>query len=761
MQKLGITCLLLAGVCALPLTAAAQQGLKLKSQPALIPVPPTLQEELPVFIDADRLQGRQAGEIEAEGGVRLRKRGHSARTDWLRYDQPTEEFQAEGNVRLEIGTDVVEGPRLRYNLQSSRGEMESPRYTLHQAPAVLGERQLFREADARGTAERLLFEGPQQYRAERTQYTTCGPDNEDWFVRARDLAIDRGRDVGVARDASIEFMGTTIFYSPYLSFSLHQQRKSGFLTPHYGNSNVSGAEFTVPYYFNIAPNRDATVAPRIMTRRGVLVNGEFRYLEPTYLGESRGEVLPNDDARNGERRWSYLLRHTHNLPGGWASALRLQRVSDDNYFTDLSTEIALTSLVQLPSDVTLTRVGAWGNAGSYSLNGIAQRWQTLQVDPLAPVTPPYNRVPQLTLSAVRQDVLFTEFDFYGQYVAFDHTSLVSGQRAVAYPSLSLPLQTSYAHLIPKVGIHATRYMIEQGTGGYSNATRTLPIASLDTGLTFERPIAFGGVPFVQTLEPRAYYLYIPFRDQSAIPVFDSAQQDINFTTMYAENQFSGWDRINDADQVTVGVSSRLIERDTGAQRLRAGLAQRHYFSSQRVTVPGVPERSSDTSDLLAALSGTVAPHWTADAGLQYNTDFNQTQKFNVGARYLPRPGHVLNLSYRGTIGVLRQTDFSTQWPLGRGWTGLARWNYSLRDSRTLENLVGAEYNGDCWVLRLVAHRFVTTTQEALTSFFVQLELNGVSRIGSNPMEALRRNISGYVRQDPRAPSPEDARPLHY
>jgi LPS-assembly protein len=180
-----------------------------------------------------------------------------------------------------------------------------------------------------------------------------------------------------------------------------------------------------------------------------------------------------------------------------------------------------------------------------------------------------------------------------------------------------------------------------------------------------------------------------------------------------------------------------------------------------VTVPGVPERSSDTSDLLAALSGTVAPHWTADAGLQYNTDFNQTQKFNVGARYLPRPGHVLNLSYRGTIGVLRQTDFSTQWPLGRGWTGLARWNYSLRDSRTLENLVGAEYNGDCWVLRLVAHRFVTTTQEALTSFFVQLELNGVSRIGSNPMEALRRNISGYVRQDPRAPSPEDARPLHY
>jgi LPS-assembly protein len=761
MQKLGITHLLLAGTCALPLLAGAQQGLKLKSQPTLILMPPALKEELPVFIDADRLQGRQDGDIEAEGGVRLRKRGHSAHADWLRYDQPAQEFNAEGNVRLEIEADVVEGSRLRYNLQSSRGEMESPRYTLHQAPVTVGERQIFREADARGTAERLLFEGPGQYRAERTEYTTCGPGNDDWYVRARDLAIDRDRDVGVARDASIEFMGTTIFYSPYLSFSLHQQRKSGFLTPHYGSSNTSGVELTVPYYFNIAPNRDATIAPRIMTRRGVLVNGEFRYLEPTYLGETRGDVLPNDDARGGDQRWAYLVRHTHNLPSGWAGALKWQRVSDDNYFTDLSTKISETSQVQLPSDLVVNRVGAWGSAGSFSLDALAQRWQTLQVDPLAPVTPPYNRLPQLALSAARQDVLYTELDFYGQYVAFDHPTLVSGQRAIAYPSFSLPLQTSYAYLTPKLGLNATRYEIAQNAIGFADQTRTLPVFSTDTGLTFERPTAFGGVPFVQTLEPRLYYVYIPFRDQSRIPVFDSAQQDINFATIYSENQFSGWDRINDANQLTVGVSSRLIESASGAQRLRAGLAQRYYFDTQRVTLPGVPERSGDTSDLLAVLSGTVAPHWTADAGLQYNTDTKQTQKFNLGTRYQPQPGQVLNLSYRSTTGVLRQTDLSTQWPLGRGWTALARWNYSLRDNRTLEGLLGAEYNGDCWVLRLVAHRFVTTTQEAQMSYFLQLELNGVSRIGSNPMEALRRNISGYVRYDPRAPSFEHGKPLHY
>jgi LPS-assembly protein len=761
MQKLGITYFLLVGICALSLTASAQQGLQLKSQPTLILMPPTLKENVPVFIDADRLQGRQGGDIEAEGNVRLRKRGHAAQADWLRYDQLAEELNGEGNVRMEAGADVIEGARLRYNLSSERGEMENPRYTLHKAPLTLGQRQVFREEDARGTAERLLFEGPGQYRAENTEYTTCGPGNDSWYVRARDITIYRDRDVGVGHNATIEFMGVPIFYTPYLSFSLHQERKSGFLTPHYGSSSTTGTEFTIPYYLNIAPNRDATIAPRIMSRRGVLVNGEFRYLEPTYLGEYRAEVLPNDDARSGEQRWGYLLRHNHNLPSGWAGALRMQRVSDANYFTDLSTKISETSQVQLPSDLVVNRVAAWGGAGSYSVDALAQRWQTLQVDPLAPVTPPYNRLPQLALRAARQDVLFTEFDFYGQYVAFDHPTLVSGQRAIAYPSLSVPLQNSYAFFTPKLGINATRYVVAQNSSGFADQTRTLPIFSTDSGLTFERPTSFGGVPFVQTLEPRLYYVYIPFRDQAAIPIFDSAQQDINFATIYSENQFSGWDRINDANQLTVGVSSRLIESATGAQLLRGGLAQRYYFDSQRVTLPGVPARSGDYSDLLAALSGQVAPRWTADAGLQYNTDTKQTQKFNVGTRYLPRPGHVLNLSYRTTTAVLRQTDFSTQWPLGYGWTGLARWNYSLRDNRTLESLVGAEYNGDCWVLRLVGHRFVTTTQQASTSIFVQLELNGVSRIGSNPMEALKRNISGYVRFDQQEPNPGDARPLHY
>jgi LPS-assembly protein len=332
---------------------------------------------------------------------------------------------------------------------------------------------------------------------------------------------------------------------------------------------------------------------------------------------------------------------------------------------------------------------------------------------------------------------------------------------VAYPSFSLPLRLPYASLTPKVGVNVTRYLIDTNSAGYADQDRTVPIFTADSSVVFERPTTIGGTPFLQTLEPRLYYVYIPFRDQSTIPVFDSAQQDVNFATIYSENQFTGWDRINDANQLTFGITSRFIGTDTGAERLRAGIAQRYYFETQQITLPGTAARTSSRSDLLAALSGALATHLRAEVGLQYSTDLSQTQKFNAGVRYQPAPGRVLNLSYRETVNTLEQTDISTQWPLGRGWTGLLRWNYSLQDHRTLEGLLGTEYNADCWTLRMVVHRFATTTEQTSTNFFVQLELSGISRIGANPMETLRRNISGYARLDPRSPRPDETSAPYY
>lgn len=753
MHKFNIKRLTLAVLCALPLAATAQEGLRLRPQPQFVPVQPSSNEEVPLYIDADKIRGHGDRETEAEGDVRLRKRGQAVFADWLRHDKQNDQIDAKGNVRIEQGGDIIEGERLRYNLGTDRGFMDKSRYLLTPAPpatpSAAGKPAGFAATDARGAAEKIFFEGPKQYRAQQADYTTCEPGNDSWFIKAKDLHIDKGRDVGVARDASIEFMGVPIFYTPYLSFSLHQERKSGFLTPSYGSSSNSGTEVTVPYYLNIAPNMDATISPRALTKRGLQLNTEFRYLQPSYRGETRFEYLPSDKSANIDR-YALFLKHNHTLPYGWSGALDVQKVSDDKYFTDLSTRIALTSQVLLPRQAILSRGGTWGQTGTYSFNAMAQSYQTLQADPLAPLTPPYNRLPQLTLTAFNQNILRGDFDFIGNYVDFSHPTLVKGKRFMAYPSLSLPLQTSYAHLTPKIGASLTHYALDKNTTTLPDSTRTLPIMSLDSGMVFERDAKIGGRNFIHTLEPKLYYVYIPFRDQALLPNFESGVQDINFATIFSENQFSGYDRINDANQITLGITSRFINSETGAERLRVGVAQRYYFQPQRVTLPGVPARTdqSSKSDLLAAISGTIAPNWVAEGGWQYNTDLSQTQKFNIGTRYQPQPGKLLNLAYRKTLDVLEQTDVSLQWPLSGQWTALARWNYSLRENRNLESLAGFEYNGGCWAFRVVGHRFATTTQSASTSIFLQLELNGVSRIGSNPLEVLKRNISGYIRQDP-------------
>jgi len=752
----------IAILCALPFVSGAEPGLELKMQRALQQEPPQPEESVPLFVEADRLQGHSERDAEAEGNVRLRRRGQAVDADWLHYDYLSNDVRARGNVRVRQGPDVLEGDDLQFNLDTERGYLDDTRYRLRKTQ-TLGSELPFGAFDGRGTADRILFEGPQLYRARKARYTTCGPGHEDWYLKADELEIDKSRDVGIARSATIEFQGVPILYSPYLSFPLHRERKSGFLTPHYGSTSKGGAEITVPFYWNIAPNYDATLSPRIISRRGLLLGTEFRYLEPSFLGEARLDVIPNDREFNNEERHAYLLRHNQSLPYGWSGSLNLQGVSDDTYFTDLSSEIVFTSQVNLPREGTLAHSGTWAGSGTYSFNALAQSWQTLQVDPLQPVTPPYRQLPRLTFNASRPDTWRSDFDFQGEFVAFDtdQASQVIANRTMVYPSVTFPLLTTYGYLTPKVGFNHTYYSVDPNGTAFTSESRSLPVVTVDSGVVLERPMTIAGWSLQQTLEPRLYYVYIPFRNQDSLPVFDSGQKDINLTSIYSENQFSGWDRINDANQVTAGVTSRLLNPATGAEVLSASVAQRYYFSTQQVTLPGVSPRTSDSSDLLAALTGQVAPHWVANVGLQYSTNFSQTQRFDVGARYQPAPGRVLNLSYRDTIDSLRQTDISTQWPIDQRWVALGRWNYSLRDSRTLESLVGVEYNADCWSLRFVAHRFAIATDQYSSSFFVQLELNGVSRIGSNPLEVLRRNIGGYFQVDPRVRRSDDGPDPYY
>ncbi|MGH8727524.1 MAG: LPS-assembly protein LptD [Burkholderiales bacterium] len=690
-------------------------------------------DEAPILIEADKIKGNPDEEIDAEGNVEVRKQDQAIWADTLHYSVTEEEVDAKGNVRIESKGTVVEGTRLKLNLETERGFIDNPDYDL-------------REPAGRGEAEQFLFEGPNQYRAKDASYTTCPIGQDDWYLRAGDLKVDRDRQVGVARDARLDFLGVPILYTPYIDFSLTNERKSGFLSPSLGTTESTGFDATLPYYWNIAPNRDATISPRILSKRGLLLGNEFRYLEPTFNGRARFEILPNDREER-DTRHSYFLQHAHNFGNNWAGSLNLQGVSDDDYFVDLSNRISLTSLTNLPREGTLTYSGEWWN--------FVSRIQTFQVlqDPLAPIVEPYERVPQLVLNGSRLDYNGFDLRAGNELVHFSHPDLISGTRFISYPSVSYPLQTSFAYVIPKTGLHFTRYSLEDNEV-FPNRTRAVPISSLDAGVIFERDGALFGENFTQTLEPRLYYVYIPFREQDEIPIFDTALADINFTQIYSENQFSGGDRINDANQVTVGVTTRLLESSSGLERVRATVAQRFAFQDNRVTLPGIPQERDRNSDLLAAISGALTPAITIYTGLQYNTDLPQTERFNIGGRFSPELGKVLNLSYRFDREAFEQYDISAQWPITSRWIGLGRYNYSIRDDRLIEGLAGFEYNGGCWVMRLVAHTFVTATQERRDSFFVQLELSGVSQLGPNPLDLLKENISGYTRLDPR-PQYED------
>lgn len=737
-------------------------GLQLKLQSDFVRIPAGNKEPVPLFIDADNIQGHQDQDIEAEGTVRLRKRGKAVYADWLRYDQAKSEVHARGNVRIEQTGDSIEGTELNYNIDTERGAMEKPNYRV-QVNATNG----------RGEGERLVFEGENKYRMLGGSYTTCDVGVNDWFIRAKDFEIDKTRQVGTARSATVEFLGAPILYTPYIDFSLDRQRKSGFLSPTFGQSGNSGTEFSIPYYWNIAPNRDATITPRVMSKRGVQLRNEFRYLDPAYRGEIRYEVLPNDRVHADETRSAVSVVHNQTFANGWVGALNIQKVSDDTYFTDLSTQISATSQVLLPRSGSLAKGGTLGADGSWVLSSSIQRWQTLQPDPLNPVTAPYN-ASQVNVSAVKPVAGIVDTTFLGNVAQFTHPTQINGTRSIVYPTVSVPLQTSFAYVTPKVGMHMTHYNFDNTNTPLGDQNRLVPIFSADSGVVFERDMQLAGQNMLQTIEPKIFYVYIPTRNQNSLPVFDSALQNTNFATLYTENQFSGSDRINDANQITTGVTSRILQAN-GAERLRIGVGQRYYFKSQEVTLPGVAPRGSNNSDLLAALNGTIVPHWFADAGVQYTTDSSQLQRLNAGIRYEPEPGKVVNVAYRYTNGALvtstgsqtvttspdnpshtlRQADISTQWPLTRRLTGIARMNYSIADSRMLEGLAGVEYDGGCWVIRVVGHSFATTSTTSINSFFMQLELNGVSKIGSNPLELLRRNIAGYYRGTPQVPRTDD------
>jgi LPS-assembly protein len=729
----------------------------LKPSPMLRDVlPPSAREKLPTFVTGDRVEGQTDLDTVVEGHAQLRRGDTVIRADRLEYYQPDDLARARGNVHINRAGDVYEGPLLELKVEAFEGFFNQPRYR-------------FLRNNAYGEADRVDFIDDKRAVVRNATYTTCqrrpGPSwMPDWILRAASIRIDNEEEVGQASGAVLSFKGIPILPVPDLSFPLSDKRKSGLLPPTIGLDSLSGVELTVPYYWDIAPNRDATLYPTLMTKRGVDLAGEFRYLEPAYGGQVRADYMPNDLLRQ-RNRWGYAILHngliTTPLPGPLGLSLNLNRVSDDNYWRDFSRSTESLTQRLLANDGTLS----WAQ-GNFSISARALKWQTLQ-DVTAPIVPPYDRVPQVVGHygfANLPGGLQASID--ADYTKFESDRFLNNQpnaqRAYTLAQISRPWQAPGWFVVPKLQLHSRRYQFDEAlSNGSTSASVTVPTFSLDSGLVLERDASYFGRSFRQTLEPRAFYVYTPFRDQSLLPNYDTAAMDFNFATVYTENAFAGNDRIADNNLLTLGATTRLLDPDTGAEAARFGIAQRLRFKDQRVTLPGTAPVSERLSDLLLGAQVNWTPKWALDATFQYNPKTGQSVSSTIGGRYNPSNYHVISAAYRLQRGSSEQVDVGWQWPLndlwgdkgqnfgaGQGegegrWYSVGRLNFSLYDRRLVDSVLGFEYDAGCWLGRIVLDRLQNGTSTANTRILFQLEFVGFTRIGSSALQALKQNIPHY------------------
>jgi LPS-assembly protein len=699
-----------------------------------------ISEGRPVYVQGDRVNVRADRDTTIEGDAELRRAGTVVQADRITYYEADEEAFAVGNVRVTREGSVFVGPQLMLQLDTNEGSFASPAYYMPQY-------------NGRGRAELIEFLGGRRTRFTRATYTTCEPDDADWILHTESLTLDENAGAGTGRVARLSFKGVNVLALPIFAFPLGDERKSGFLPPTLSINSRSGVDVVVPYYWNIAPNRDFTFYPRVSARRGVQIGGEYRYLEPRYQGDINFELNPSDQV-TGDERYFYHLRHGFAGYAGWSGGWDVRGVSDDDYFVDYSRSILSSAERILPQHLYAMRT----LGSDWSLRVDVQKWHAI----LDARPGPYERVPQIQLRQLKRDVYGFDID-----TMFDATQFRSpvplgpqGWRFVANPQISWPIVRPGWSVVPKVSLHATSYQLDRNAGYDTELTRVLPTFSIDAGLVFERPAQFFGREMTQTLEPRLFYARTPYRDQSDIPILDAATTDFSFAQLFSENTFVGHDRIADVNQLTAAAVSRLIEPSTGAERMRFAVGQRIYFSDQRVTIPGIGPVTDDRSDILLAATGQIRPGMSFDTGLQYSVERSRIPRVSALWRWQPREGQILNLGARYRSEEIGQLDASWRWPVSARWMSMGRLNYSFLGSGTdpisgipnerglVESVLGLEYRACCWTSRFVVQRYTTGVDTQTTAFFVQLELKGLGRIGSDPFDILRRNIPGFQVPDP-------------
>jgi LPS-assembly protein len=690
--------------------------------------------DTPIEYEADGVEATRDGKMLLQGDVLIQQGERTLKTRNAEYDSESQSFSVDEKVEYADPNLKVSGTSAQVD-QVGGATFEGAEFEL-------------KERNARGSADRIQVTRENQLKLDNVRYTTCPLGQEDWVIRASDIDIRQRAGLGFGRGVRLDFKGVPILYTPFISFPVGNQRKSGFLFPTIGTSTRSGSSLSVPWYWNIAPNYDATFLPTWFSKRGGKLDTEFRFLTDLGRGTLEAEYLP-DDKEFGDSR-SYLRFVDRS---DFTDTLRLDidaaNVSDSAWFEDFGLGPEGTSISYLQRTASLTYLTQHWLAVLR-----AQNFQTIDDIGIPPELRPHTLVPQLAVRAGFPNQLAgLEFGLDLEVGDFAHNyedRVTTGWRVDAAPEIRWPLRGAGVYLEPAASWRYTSYRLDD-TGPArddDSPSRAAPIMSVDGGLIFERPSGSRGQR-VQTLEPRFMYLYVPFRNQDDLPVFDTAPADLNLVQLFRTNRYVGADRLSDANQITVGFTSRLLDAETGKQFISGTVGQSYYFDEPRVVLPGEVLEDPEFSDIIAELDVTAFGDWNVGMGVQWDPRETRSEKGDVQLQYKPEFDRVVNVGYRFRRDGIEQVDGSVAWPIGDSWSAYARLVYSLEDAKSLDQFAGLEYRSCCWRIRAVARRYVSDrTGDTDTSFLLQLELNGLSSVGVGADAFLERSIRGYSSSPP-------------
>ena len=749
------------------LTEAEQRGLPAHcSGRYLLPPLPHAQDidddAMPVEGEADVVEYQAEGDIMLEGDVVLTQGNRTIRAGRAVIGQRSREGLLESGVVIREPDLVMQGIRAEVDLDRETAVVHDAEFLL---PAP----------EFRGTAASVTRDEAGNVVLKRQVFTRCEPGNDSWRITARHVNLPENAVFGTARHAVVRMKGVPVLYTPYIKFPVTGDRQSGFLFPNIQYSGEDGLDTSFPYYLNLAPNQDATLVPRVVSKRGYGLEGEYRHLSRWEETTLSGAILPDDDLYNGtlERDdWQHLQRQGADVPstfdpadrwlvsvdhrgriGRFASGIDYSEASDRDYFRDLGSGLGESSRIAL---------NQWGQI-TYRTGGLFMRLWGQAFQRLDEIERnEYRRLPELEILYTGQGFGPLEYGLWATGSSFDRNTegmrginALTGERLHLEPRLTLPMRWPFGFFKASAAYRYTEYQLKSAAGPLDDdsPSRGTATGSVDGGLVFERDLGWFGAALVQTLEPRLFYLYQEYEGQEDLPLFDAKALTAGYLQLFRENRFSGLDRIGDAHRLSAGVTTRFFGRDSGREYLRASIGQILHFSDRRVTLRGrqQPDDRHDTSAIAGEIAGRIAGRWKLAGTLIWDPNDNQIDEASGMLQYQVDGRRVINLGYRNRLlQDIDQTDVSFYWPVSPRYALYGRWNHDLVSGRMIEGIAGIEYNDCCWRIRLLWRRFLD--QPAARSFedvdadegvFLQIALKGLAGFGARMDMVLERGIRGY------------------